>query len=40
MTTETLNLLLDKLPEQARKAHRVPKIAHNLIAVAALCDAG
>ena len=40
MTTETLRLLLQKLPEAARKAYRVPKIAHNLIAVAALCDAG
>ena len=40
VTTETLQLLLKKLPDAARKAYRVPKIAHNLIAVAALCDAG
>ena len=40
MTTETLRLLLSKLPEKARRAYRVPNIAHNLIAVAALCDAG
>ena len=40
MTTETLTLLLNKLPQEARKAYRVPTIAHNLIAVAALCDAG
>ena len=40
MTTETLQLLIHKLPEQARKAYKVPEIAHNLIAVATLCDAG
>ena len=32
MTTETLELLLSKLPEAARKALRVPYIPHNLIA--------
>ena len=39
-TTETLELLLDKLPPKARKAFRVPSIPHNLIAAAKLCDAG
>ena len=40
MTTETLELLLNKLPRQARRAFRVPDIQHNLIACAELIDAG
>ena len=42
MTIETLQLLLSKLPEAARKSFRVPDISHNLIAggelVAAVCS--
>ena len=40
MTSETLELLLKKLPPKARRAFRCPKIRHNLIAVAELCNAG
>ena len=40
MTTETLELLLSKLPEAARKAFRVPDIPDNLIAGSKLVDAG
>ena len=40
MTSETLELLLNKLPKKARKAFRCPNIRHNLIAVCELCDAG
>ena len=40
VTTETLELLLKKLPEAARKAFRVPEIPHNLIAACELFDAG
>eukprot|EP00957_Ditylum_brightwellii_P160545 12221973-Ditylum_brightwellii.AAC.1 len=39
-TTETLTLNVLVLPLEARKAFRLPKIMHNLIAVAELCDAG
>ena len=39
-TTETLNLLLDKLPPTARTAHRCPGITHNLLAVSTLCNSG
>ena len=39
-TTETLDLLLDKLPPEARKAFRVPGLRHNLLAVATFCNAG
>ena len=38
--TETLELLLKKIPEAARKAFRVPDIPHNLIAPYELVDAG
>ena len=31
VTTETLELMLKKLPKSARKAFRVPDIPHNLI---------
>ena len=40
MTTETLELLLSKLPEEAREAFRAPDIPHNLIAACELVDAG
>ena len=40
VTTETLKLLLKKLPEAARKAFRVPEIPHNLITACELVDAG
>ena len=39
-TTKTLELLLHKLPLQARKAFLVEDIPHNLVAVAELVDAG
>jgi len=39
-TTQTVELLLPKLPPAARKAYRVPSISHNLVAVSELCDAG
>ncbi len=37
-TTQTVELLLPKLPLAARKAYRVPNIAHNLVAVSELCN--
>ena len=40
MTTETLELLLNKLLLKARPAFRVPDIQHNLITCAELIDAG
>ena len=40
MTTQTLTLLLNKLPISARRVFRVPDIPHNLIAAAELIDAG
>ena len=40
VTTETLELLLKKLPEAAKKAFRVPDIPHNLIAACELVDSG
>ena len=40
MTTETLELLLHKLPKKAGRAFCVPDIEHNLIAAAELIDAG
>ena len=40
VTTETLELLLKKLPKAARKAFRVPDIPQNLIAACELVDAG
>jgi hypothetical protein len=39
-TTETLLLLLNKLPLEAREAHRAPGITNNLISAATLADAG
>ena len=40
VTTETLELMLKKLPKAARKAFRVPDIPHNLIAACELAGAG
>ena len=39
-TTETLDLLLDKLPTTARTSHRCPGITNNILAVSTLCNAG
>ena len=39
-TTKTLELLLPKWPEKARRAFRCPKITNNLVAVCELTDAG
>ena len=39
-TTETLLLLLNKVPLEAREAHRAPGITNNLISASALADAG
>ena len=39
-TTETLELMLKKLPKAARKAFRVPEIPHNLVAAYDIADAG
>jgi hypothetical protein len=39
-TSKTLELLLNRLPQAARKAFRVDNIPHNLVAVATLVDAG
>ena len=40
VTTETLELMLKKLPKSARKVFRVPDTPHNLIAACELVDAG
>ena len=40
LTTEDLHLLLNKLPPDARVAHRAPGISHNLVSAASLADAG
>ena len=39
-TTETLDLLLDKLPPTARTVHICPGITNNLLAVMTLCNSG
>jgi hypothetical protein len=39
-TTETLQLLLNKLPTSACTAHRSPGITNNLLAASELADAG
>ncbi len=39
-STHTVNLLLNKLPTDARLAHRLPGLVNNLLLVAVLCDAG
>jgi hypothetical protein len=40
MTTHAINLLLRKLPPEARLAHQLPGLVNNLLSVAVLCDAG
>ncbi len=35
-----VNLLLKKLPEDARLVHQLPGLINNLLSVAVLCDAG
>ena len=37
-TTQTVELLLPKFPQVARRAFRVPNITRNLVAVRKLCD--
>ena len=39
-TTNTLELLLTKLPKSAREAHAAPTLTNNLLSVSVLCDAG
>ena len=39
-TTETIELLLNKLPIAARRAYQIPDIHNNLLAVCELCDTG
>ena len=39
-TQKTIELLLPKLPTNARKGYTVPNITNNLVSVAELCDAG
>ena len=39
VTTETLELMLNKIPKAVRKAFRVPDILHNLTAACELVDA-
>ena len=39
-TQKTIELLLPKWPEKARKGYTVPNITNNLVSVAELCDAG
>ena len=38
--TKTLELLLHRLPQRARRSFRCPGITNNLLAVCELCDAG
>jgi len=39
-STHAVNLLLTKLPTNARLAHRLPGLVNNFLSVAVLCDAG
>ena len=39
-STHAVNLLLNKLPADARLAHRLPDLVNNFLSVAVLCDAG
>jgi len=39
-STHAVNLLLNKLPANARLAHCLPGLVNNLLSVTALCDAG
>jgi hypothetical protein len=38
--TQAINLLLSKLPPEARIAHQLPGFVNNLLSVAILCDIG
>jgi hypothetical protein len=40
MTTHAVNLLLSKLPPEARLAHQLPGLINNLFSVAILCNTG
>ena len=40
VTTETLKLLMKKLPKEARESFRVPDLPHNLIEASELVNAG
>jgi len=39
-STHAVNLLLTKLPDDARLTHQLPGLVNNLLSVAVLCDAG
>ena len=39
-TQKTIELLLPKLPQAARKGYTVPHLTNNLVSVAELCDVG
>eukprot|EP00957_Ditylum_brightwellii_P155611 11845364-Ditylum_brightwellii.AAC.1 len=39
-TTKTLQLAISSLPQAAKQGYQMPKILHNLDAVAELCEAG
>jgi hypothetical protein len=39
-TTHTINLLLSKLPPEARLAHQLHGLVNNVLSVAILCNAG
>jgi hypothetical protein len=39
-TTHAMDLLLQKLPPNARMAHHLPGLINYLLSVAVLCDAG
>jgi hypothetical protein len=39
-TTHAVDLLLSKLPPNARMAHSLPGLTNNLLSVPVLCDAG
>ena len=39
-TTETIELKIDNLPNNAKIGHRLPGIVNNLVAAPILCDAG
>ena len=39
-STHAVNLLLNKLPADARLAHQLPGLVNNLLSVAVLCNAG
>ena len=39
-TTETIELQIENLPENAKIGHQLPGIVNNLVAAPILCDAG